>query len=150
MVMRKGFGRLSGALCVATAAMAAPASAQTIGISPVGLNLAADQRIATVQLTNRGTEDAAIQVRWFAWSQPDGADALTPTPDLLASPPLAKIAPGQTQTVRILLKAAPTNSEAAYRLLFDQIPTAPAAGGVRVALRISIPLFAQPRAAVHS
>jgi fimbrial chaperone protein len=139
---------LSAALLALLPAEAA--QAQTIGITPVGLSLTADHATATVQVTNRGTDAAAVQLRWFAWSQSEGEDRLEPTSELLVSPPLAKIAPGGTQTVRVLLKAKPREREASYRILFDQIPTAPSDGGVRVALRISIPVFGLPPAPVKS
>jgi fimbrial chaperone protein len=126
------------------------AHGQTIGISPVGVTLPAGQATTTVQVTNRGTEPAAIQVRWFAWSQTSGEDNLVATSELLVSPPLAKIPPGGSQTVRILLKTPARGKESAYRILFDQIPLASVAGGVRVALRISIPVFATPAVPVKS
>ncbi|MDB5723209.1 MAG: putative pilus chaperone protein [Alphaproteobacteria bacterium] len=145
-----GRGLRIAALVATSTAMPGTALAQTIAISPVGISLAPGQATTVVRITNRGTEAAAIQVRPFAWAQQAGEESLSPTPELLVSPPLAKIAPGQTQTVRLLLKPRASTAEVAYRILFDQIPTQPTSGGIRVALRISIPVFALPSAAVRS
>jgi fimbrial chaperone protein len=124
--------------------------AQTIAITPIGISLNPGQATTSVQVTNRGTEIAAVQARPFAWSQVGGEEQLSPTPNLVVSPPLVRIAPGQTQIVRLLLKAPASAGEASYRILFDQLPTQPSGGGIRVALRISIPVFALPPAPVRS
>jgi fimbrial chaperone protein len=44
------------------------------------------------------------------------------------------------------LRQAPAAREAAYRILLDQIPPPAAPGTVRLALRLSIPVFAEPAA----
>jgi fimbrial chaperone protein len=57
---------------------------------------------------------------------------------------MGSIAPGATQVVRIMVRAAPQGQEASYRILLDQIPPAAAPGNVHIALRLSIPVFAEP------
>jgi fimbrial chaperone protein len=90
-------------------------------------------------------------VRAYAWSQADGTDQLTATDELLASPPLASIAAGETQVVRLVLRRTPKGREATYRILLDQIPAASSPGMVQVVMRMSIPVFAEPatRAVPH-
>lgn len=44
------------------------------------------------------------------------------------------------------MRPASSAEESSYRLLLDQIPAAAAPGTVRVALRLSLPVFAQPAA----
>lgn len=135
---------------LACLAAAAPLSAQAIGIAPVGISLAPGETTTVVRITNRDTAPAAVQVRPYAWDQGDGSDRLSATSLLLVSPPITTIAPGQTQIVRLLLKSPAADKETSYRILFDQIPTAATPGGVRIALRISIPVFALPAQTVRS
>ncbi len=70
---------------------------------------------------------------------------------MVASPPAVTIAPGASQVARLILRKPPEGKEATYRLLVDQIPPPAAPGTVRVALRLSIPVFAEPatRAVAH-
>ena len=62
----------------------------------------------------------------------------------MLSPPLATIAPGATQVVRLILRQSPQDREATYRILIDQIPPPAEPGIVHMVLRLSIPIFAQP------
>ena len=85
-----------------------------------------------------------MQLRAFSWKQTNGVEELTPTTDVQLSPPIVTIAPGATQVVRLVLRRAPKGNEATYRVLLDQIPPAAESGTVRIALRLSIPVFAAP------
>ena len=132
-------------LAAAAVAMCpAAGSAQSITIAPVTVSLASGQLTTTLSVANRGAGEVAIQVRAFEWSQGSGEDVLTPTENLLVSPPIATIRPGGSQTVRVLLRARTRDTETAYRLFIDEIPSELPANGVRVALRLSIPVFSQP------
>jgi fimbrial chaperone protein len=135
--------RFGAALCLA-AAFGGVASAQAIAIAPVTVSLRPGELTTTITVINRGASETAVQIRPFLWQQPGGDDALEPTRDLLVSPPVARIEPGHAQTIRILLRKPATSKEDSYRLLLDQIPAKLPANGVRVALRISMPVFAAP------
>ena len=76
---------------------------------------------------------------------------LEPTTELLASPPIRTIAAGASQVMRLVLRRPAKGREASYRILLDQIPPPAAPGTVRIALRLSIPIFVEPleRAAPH-
>src|SRR4051794_23166458 len=115
--------RLLAALAIVVS-IALGAEAQSLSVLPVNVFLAPGQKAATLTVTNQGTSATAIQIRGYAWSQKDGSDQLTPSDALVVSPPLASIAAGATQVVRIILRQAPTAQEATYRILLDQIPTA--------------------------
>jgi len=106
---------------------------------------------ATLTVINEGSTETAIQIRAYAWSQPDGNDQLSISDEVLASPPLASIAAGATQVIRLILRHAPQGREGTYRILLDQIPSAAVPGVVQIVLRLSIPIFAQPmtRTAPH-
>ncbi|AHJ63138.1 Chaperone protein ecpD [Granulibacter bethesdensis] len=119
--------------------------AQGISITPVSISLASGQMTSFVTLTNSGDADLSFQVRSFEWSSsPEDPYNLTPTDQLLVSPPLGTIAPHESQTIRIVLRRAATTSESSYRILIDQIPAPGTIGTVNVAIRLSIPLFAAP------
>ena len=118
--------------------------AQTLMIEPVSIRMNPSSMSATLTVTNKSSEGMAFQVRGFTWTQHDGHDALAPTDQLLLSPPLGTIPAAASQVVRIVLRKAPEEHESSYRILIDQIPPPAAAGTIRVALRLSVPLFAEP------
>ena len=131
------------ALCVFLATGAA--EAQGLTVLPVAIQMAAGQMAATLTVRNEGDSETALQVRPFVWSQASrGEDELKPAMELMASPPLATIAAGGTQVVRLVLRRPAEAREASYRILLDQIPPPAAPGTVRIALRLSIPIFAEP------
>ena len=53
-------------------------------------------------LTNTSERSLPVQSRLFAWSQADGEDVYAPSSDLIISPSIASIPPGETQIVRVL------------------------------------------------
>ncbi|WP_083747855.1 molecular chaperone [Teichococcus deserti] len=134
-----------GGLTLAALAWAPrPARAGAIEVAPVSADLAPGQQAGVITVTNRDTTPTSVQVRAFAWTQDVTSDQLTPTQDLLVSPPLFQLAPGASQVVRMVLRAPAQGRETAYRLLVDQIPGPTDSGQqIRFALRLSIPVFAQ-------
>jgi fimbrial chaperone protein len=120
------------------------ARGQSLMVLPVNIQMAPGQMATTLTVINRGDSETAIQVRAYAWSQPDGDDQLTVSDAVLVSPPLTSIAPGAAQVVRLILRRSPQGREATYRIVLDQIPPPALPGKVRVVLRMSIPIFAQP------
>jgi fimbrial chaperone protein len=127
------------------------AGAQALAVLPVNILVQPGQKAATLTVTNQGNTETAIQIRSFAWNQPDGTDQLTTSDAVVVSPPLASIAAGATQVIRIILRESPQSSEDTYRILVDQIPPKAEPGVVHIVLRMSIPIFAQPvtRAVPH-
>jgi fimbrial chaperone protein len=124
--------------------------ASGLQVTPIVLQLHADKAADALWLTNTGSEIIHAQVRVFRWTQEEGADRLELSTDLVASPPMLSIAPGARQIVRIIRRTAvPTGTEAAYRLIVDELPVGETAQpGLRFVLRYSIPVFIEP-AAVH-
>ncbi|XUW93372.1 molecular chaperone (plasmid) [Burkholderia sp. M6-3] len=118
--------------------------AAALQVSPIRLDLSSDRPAAALTLHNGGAAPLNAQVRVFAWTQSLDEDRLERTNLVVASPPIAQIAPGADQTVRILrVDKAPVASEETYRLLIDEIPSdqAPQTTGVRMQLRYSVPVF---------
>jgi fimbrial chaperone protein len=120
------------------------AGAQALSVLPVNIFFAPGERATSLTVTNQGKAETAIQIRAFDWSQKGNDDQLAPTGVVVLSPPIAKLAPGATQVIRIVLRQSPATSEATYRILVDQIPPPAEPGVVHMVLRMSIPIFVQP------
>jgi fimbrial chaperone protein len=125
--------------------------AQPLSVLPVSIQMSYGQMATALTVINQGDVETTVQVRPFAWNQPAGKDELTLSDQVMASPPLVTVAPKATQIVRLVLRQRAQGQEATYRVLIDQIPPPAAPGTVRVALRLSIPIFAEPttRSAPH-
>jgi fimbrial chaperone protein len=120
------------------------AKAASLQITPILVEMFGGARTSTIQIDNKGGGASTMQVRAFSWSQGPEDDVLTPTEDLAVSPPIFSIPEGGSQIVRLVLRAAPTATEQAFRVMLDEIP-APAQGtAVVVALRVSLPVFVVP------
>jgi fimbrial chaperone protein len=124
---------------------AGAATAQSLTVLPVTIQMEPGQMATSLTVINQGDNETAIQIRAFAWSQADGDDQLVSSNEVMTSPPLGTIAPGTSQVVRLVLRQPPQQKEATYRILLDQIPPPAEPGTVRIALRVSIPIFAEPK-----
>lgn len=132
-------------------ALPRPAAAQSTGgailIWPVDPVIEADQRAAALWLENPGKAPTTLQVRIYAWAQDGGKNGYREQDQILGTPPIVTIAPGEKQLIRLTRTiATPPDTEAAYRVVVDEIPVAKAAGeagaAVSFRMRYSIPLFA--------
>lgn len=143
-----GYLILAGLLAVVPRVQAA----SSVLIWPIDPVLEADQQASALWLENRGTETANLQIRVFAWSQSGFADQYQNQRDVIGSPPVAKIEPGQKQLVRLTrTREVPPGQELAYRIIIDEIPSAKpitpegdakSAAAIRFQMRYSVPLFA--------
>lgn len=130
---------------IAVVLSARPAArAQALSVVPVNVQMAPGEQATTVTVSNQGSSQTAIQIRAYKWNQKRDNDELTPSSDVVVSPPIATIAPGESQVVRLILRQPPQDREATYRIILDQIPPPAEPGIVHVVLRMSIPIFAQP------
>lgn len=137
------------ALTILTVLWALPGQyslAAGLQIAPVSLTIAADKKADEVWLRNAGTETVHAQVRVYRWSQDQGEDVLTPDNNVVASPPMVQVAPGQEQLVRLVRigpMAAPAAIERTYRLLIDELPIKKAKSkvGLDFVFRYSVPVF---------
>jgi fimbrial chaperone protein len=120
------------------------AGAQALSVLPVNIFLQPGQKATTLTVTNQGTGSTAIQIRAYVWSQKAGEDELAASDQIVVSPPIATIAGGATQVVRLILRDSPQGQESTYRILVDQIPPPTEPGVVHIVLRLSIPVFVMP------
>lgn len=137
----------------------APAWADGLQVSPVLLEFSPEQRALAIWLSNSGKRPLHAQARIQAWHQVDGEDVLDATTELVTSPPLVEIPPGQTQVVRVVrMRTDRPATEMSYRLLVDELPrpdNEATAGmqnpaGIRFLFRYSIPVFVRPDAAIEA
>jgi fimbrial chaperone protein len=130
------------------ASLAGRAAAQALTVLPVVINMQPGQLAATISISAQGGAQTSYQVRAFAWSQTGDGEQLDPTTDVLLSPPLGVIPANSTQVVRIVIRKPPKDRESVYRILLDQIPPPSAPGTIRIALRLSLPIFVEPKTRV--
>jgi len=121
------------------------AMASSLQVTPVRIQVETPAAASTITVSNPGDAPLAAQLRIFKWTRVNGEDTLEPTKDVVASPPLARLAPGQPYVVRIIrVNKKPVDGEETYRLLVDEIPNPQALApsfGPRFAIRHSIPVF---------
>jgi fimbrial chaperone protein len=137
---------LAAALLV-SAAMVARASASTFNISPIRAELSSGHRTEALTITNAEDSPVVVQVRVVSWSQKGGAEQLEDTRELLATPPVLQIPANSQQIIRVALRREPDPAqELTYRVIFEEVPQAAPKDfkGLRVALRLSIPVFVAP------
>lgn len=101
------------------------AAADGLHVSPARIDISAARPVAVVMLTNTGAQPLAVQARALRWPSMPNALAPDATP-IVVDPPIASIAPGSRQRVRIALLDRSTSSgaERSYRVHFTALPTA--------------------------
>jgi fimbrial chaperone protein len=125
-------------------AMTGAATASDIRVQPVTVEPLAGARTSSLTLINEEARPVRVQMRVMRWTQGADGDRLSPTSDVVASPPFTTLAPGQQSMVRLVRTAAgPIRGEESYRVLVDEVPEPGDArpGTVNLVLRQSIPVF---------
>ena len=126
---------------------AGTARAARFQVRPTRIDLAGDQHIGSVTITNRSDHVVRFQVTAVTWSQDDsGAMKLAPTEDLIVYPTLLTIEAGVSRPVRVAATAERGAREVPYRIFVAELPpfTAPdAIGASRITMltRMLIPVF---------
>ena len=121
-------------------------------VAPVSLTIASSQNAEGLWLRNTGAAPLHAQVRVFRWTQEGAAEQLTPTQELLVSPPMLELAPEGRQFIRAIRAQQPPSGpgavQQAYRLWIDELPLPDAKGkGLQFVMRHSVPVFVQPAGA---
>ena len=120
-------------VCAAAVPAAVPATAGTLEVNPVLLEINSAHRTAT--LTLRNDEAVPVMIRAYAldWRQAGGGEDYADTSAVIVSPPIFTIAPGATQLVRVGLRT-PSSSPQAYRLIVEEVPEADGVIGIASSL----------------
>jgi fimbrial chaperone protein len=123
--------------------------AATFSINPLRVELDARHRTDIINLNNTADSPLRVQVRTMLWTvADDGQWQLTPSRDLIVTPELLEIAPGQTAQLRVGILADPGAGEGTYRLLLDELPNQDSAPNsvseIRVLTQVSLPVFLEP------
>ena len=87
---------------VVACAASAPASAGSLQVEPVLVDITAPGAASTVTLRNEGTTPIDAQIRVFKWSIVNGKEQLNPTDDVVASPPSVTLTSKGQYVVRIV------------------------------------------------
>jgi fimbrial chaperone protein len=139
--------RTLGVAVLAAACLMTGAEAASLRVAPIGLALSAQQPSGTIRAWNDGKAPMQVQVRVFRWTVEGGEDVLTPTQDVVASPPMARLLPGAENLIRVVrVSGKPIKGKEGYRLIIDELPN-PAnqrPGTVTVLVRHAIPVVFSP------
>jgi fimbrial chaperone protein len=133
--------------CIASAAHGA-----SLGVNPIRIDLSESAPTAALTLDNSGAGAIVVQLRLMRWTASGESDAYEGSDEIVATPPIMTVRPGQPQIVRVGLSRAPDpERELAYRLFFEEVPPPPTPGyqGVQVALRVGVPVFVSPTKSVR-
>lgn len=125
-----------------------PAHSTSLNVTPVRVMLDAQHRSAAITVHNESDEAKVIQTELVRWTQQEGNNMYAPTRDLLVNPPIFTLRPGKSQVVRVgLNRKADAQNELAYRLRLTEVPPPPKEGftGLRIALRLDLPVYVQPK-----
>ena len=108
------------------------------------VDITAPGAASTVTVRNEGTTPINAQIRMFRWAIVNGKEQLTPTDDVVASPPSVTLTPKGQYVVRVVrMSKQPVVGEESYRMLVDQLPdlSQQRNGAVNLMVRYSIPVF---------
>jgi len=125
------------------------ARAGTVQVSNTRLDIARGASSVAITVSNPSDERVIVQMNVVGWSQSSGKDVYADSEDFVVAPPIATIAAGGEQIVRLVAKRrADPAVERAYRLYISEVPPPPKPGfrGLQVALRIGVPVFVAPDA----
>ena len=127
-------------LTLSAAAGLSPAAAGTLTVDPVLIEIGTARRAGSVTVQNVENVPVTIRAYPLAWSQAEGEERYEETSAVIVSPPVFTIPPGGTQIVRVGLRQASAAPQS-YRLVIEEVPAAQEGSGIRVALRLNLPLY---------
>lgn len=115
-------------------------------IWPIYPVLENEDKATPIWLENTGNKASMIQIRVFKWSQSDKKDIYSDQQEVIASPPIVKVAAGDKQMIRLTkLINFSDSKEYSYRIIIDELPvdldSKDAANSVSFKMRYSLPLF---------
>lgn len=121
-------------------------------VNPVRIFLTPQDRATALTIVNEGDAPLVLQTEMYRWAQSaNGQEELTPSDDVVVSPPIIQLAPKARQVVRLARVApgaAPT--QLTFRVIVREVPDAAAVAATDqppLALAVSLPIFITPRGA---
>lgn len=133
---------MCAALCVPTRT-----SGAELSVSPTRIDLGPASGSAALTLINQGASPVTVQAGVVGWTRRGAEDIHRETPEVIVSPAMATIAPGDSQLIRVMRRGPGSASEEkAFRVILDEIPTLPSREEKRVVFRtrMVIPVFDKP------
>ncbi|MFZ3141440.1 molecular chaperone [Polaromonas sp.] len=123
-------------------------------INPVLVELGTRQRVVavTVSLSDTARAPMRLQANLLRWEQDVQGKAVTePSDDLLVTPPIADLRPGDKQVFRVTLRGVrPAPEELAYRLILEDVAELTAAAdsapgmNIKFRMRYDLPVLVAP------
>ena len=138
---------LRALLLLLSSTLLSPAfAANSVMIWPIDPAINPEEKASELWLENRGNSTTMMQIRVFSWQQNNGQEQYQTQQQVVASPPMVRMDPGQKQLVRLIKQTPPAaGKELAYRVVLDEIPTPRNPGenqaGLTFQMRYSVPLF---------
>jgi fimbrial chaperone protein len=123
------------------------ASGGIVQVNNTRLDIPRSARSVAITVSNPSDEQVVVQMNVVTWTQSSGKDVYVDSEDFVVAPPIATIAAGGEQIVRLVARRrADPAIERAYRLYISEVPPPPKPGfrGLQVALRIGVPVFVAP------
>lgn len=139
--------RCHGWVPVLLVIFALPVDAGSLRVGPTTVTLDAKHPVATLRVTNNNPSTTAIEVRVVAWRQDDNQDVYEPSDQLIVTPPIFELAPGDTQIIRAGLRdrasSAGSAQERAFRVFIAELPapTTPGESRIQTLMRVGVPIF---------
>lgn len=130
-------------LCLAGLALLTAAQAGSFSATPAKVVLTPQAPIQTIDVQNFATEDVQIQVQVQAWKVENGLSVYVPTTDLIVTPPVLKITPRGSRSVRVGWTKPSGGPELYYRVFLQEVPSSESVkqNTVRQLLRFSFPVL---------
>jgi P pilus assembly chaperone PapD len=138
------FYRAAAVLCLLLPPLYAVAGSLRVG--PTRLELSVRHPVAVLEVQNTGDQATLAQLDAFLWTQAGTVDLLESTAELITTPLVINLAPGETRLVRVGLREPNRATvEHSYRVFVREVPPAALVeSGLRFAVRIGVPVFALP------
>ncbi len=124
--------------------------AQGFDVQPVKVFFNGRTRAEKLVVTNVSGGDLSLQVQAFAWAQDkDGEDVYDETSDIVIFPGILMIPRDEQRIIRLGAAHGPSSREGTYRVYLEELPigareSSGAGAGVRLMLRVGIPVFVSP------
>jgi fimbrial chaperone protein len=128
------------------------AYAGSFEFTPLRANLSQQTPTAVITVKNNGDAAVVVQLQLLKWAMNGGQDVYAGSDDVLATPPIFTLPVAASQVVRVgLTQPVDSRREQTYRLFFEEVPPPPQPGyqGLRVALRVGLPIFVAPAIPAH-